>query len=493
MIGADRKDISQVIRRRQLAINTAAGSGANLVKLLVQVLLLPFMARLLGPTEFGLYALVLPTVSLLSILADGGLGMSLAREDASSHTVWSSAFWFLLVTGVGLFIFVSLWGVVLAHITRQPQIASVMTLLATSFVFITLSVVPLARLVQSGNTVVASAADVSSFLIGAIVAVVLAVYGAGVWSLAVQYLTNIIVRAVMLNLASSYSPRMEFNMHALKPHFSTGGSIVGSRLAEFSGRAVENFIYGRIFGASALGAYTFANQVPRFVCEAANNPVYDALYTYALKQNVTETGPLQNSLSRLVGMLIFPASALLIGSAPATLNILLGPKWHEAIPLLQILMMSYAFSVIASQGSALLYASGKNSIVFWNIVVLWILRIAAVTSGYFVGAVFATGGVAFANVLFATSMFVISASATRSSVLSIMRSLSRPFCSSVAGGLVCYFSLRQSITFSLGNTMGSIVAGLLTYSIVLIVIDGKTIREDFFATSKLLRPKKEYF
>ena len=48
---------------RKLAFGAIASGTVNVVKAALQLLLLPVMARLLGPDEFGVYALALPTVS----------------------------------------------------------------------------------------------------------------------------------------------------------------------------------------------------------------------------------------------------------------------------------------------------------------------------------------------------------------------------------------------------------------------------------------------
>ena len=63
---------------RKLAMGAVASGTVNVVKIGLQLLLLPVMARLLGPNEFGVYALALPTISFVTLLADGGMGASLA-------------------------------------------------------------------------------------------------------------------------------------------------------------------------------------------------------------------------------------------------------------------------------------------------------------------------------------------------------------------------------------------------------------------------------
>src|SRR5215472_6380821 len=108
---------------RRIALGAIASGGVNLIKVGLQLVLLPVMARLLGPEEFGLYALVLPTIAFVTTLADGGLGTTLVREPESSSLVWSSAFWLLLMTGSGLAICASIFGVFFGTFIAQPRIS----------------------------------------------------------------------------------------------------------------------------------------------------------------------------------------------------------------------------------------------------------------------------------------------------------------------------------------------------------------------------------
>jgi len=131
---------------RRLAFGAIASGAANGVKLGLQLLLFPVLARLLGPDEFGLFALALPTVVLIALLADGGLSATLAREDESSELVWSSAFWALSLLGVILALCSAGFGLILSYLAKQPRLFGIICVLSVSLVFMTLSVVPSARL-----------------------------------------------------------------------------------------------------------------------------------------------------------------------------------------------------------------------------------------------------------------------------------------------------------------------------------------------------------
>ena len=266
---------------RKVAIGAIASGAVNIIKVAIQLLLLPVMARLLGPDEFGLYALALPTVSLVGLLADGGLGATLAREQESSSLIWSSAFWALLLMGTTLAIGSSIFGSLLGYLAQQPRLPGMIALLSLSLVFLTLSVVPGARLTRRKNLAIGAGADLASTVIGAIIAVTMAWYGAGAWSLAVQYVATYAIRAALLNLAAFHFPSAEFSFSALRPHLVSGGIMIATRMSEYAGRITENFLLDRIFGTALLGNYTFANQVSKFATDSAANVVWAALYVQA--------------------------------------------------------------------------------------------------------------------------------------------------------------------------------------------------------------------
>src|ERR1700732_4121279 len=128
------------VSSRKLAFGAIASGTVSLIKGGLQLLMLPVMARLLGPEEFGIYALALPTVSFVALLADGGLGATLAREPETSSLGWASAFWVLLFTGFSLALGASAFGVFLAHLVQQPRVSPMVALLSLSLVFLVLSV-----------------------------------------------------------------------------------------------------------------------------------------------------------------------------------------------------------------------------------------------------------------------------------------------------------------------------------------------------------------
>lgn len=456
--------------RRLFVLNAAAGGFASLAKIGIQLALLPIMARLLGPEEYGLYALALPTVAFFTVLADGGIGLSLARERETSTLVWSTAFWLLLGSCSVIALIVTGLGFVLGMVSDQPRLPGLVALLSVSFLLMAISALPAARLVRRGNLVLHSAGDVVSTVVGAGVAILLAVRGAGAWSLAAQYVVGFVVRAAIFNAAAYERPTFAFDFQAIWPHVTMGGSVIGSRLAEFVGRAIENLLYGQAFGPAALGAYTLANQIPRFLCEAAGNPLWGALYAHALREDAVHVEPVHARLTHLLALLLFPAAALLTAAAPQVFAIAFGPKWVAATSLIQILLPFYALNAVAAQCGAILLAKGRGGAMFWTLSGLSAGRLLAVVLGPWIGVEAVAYGVGAANVAYAIAMFTALGLTTGSSPKGLLRSLAVPILASVFGAVIYLRAIDGQAVTVAGTAIG-LIAGLAAYLAVLLVFE----------------------
>ena len=471
---------------RRIALNTAAGWMANITKVATQLVMLPVMARLLGPAEFGLYALALPTISLFLVLADGGLGISLAREDESAVDVWSTAFWVLLGTGFVLSAVVTCWGSVLSVLTHEPRLFGLMAFLSISLPLITLSVLPSARLTRRGNLMVYAFTDAAATLLGSLIAVALALHGAGAWSLAAQYLSVFVVRAVVLNSAAFSVPRRVLRFATLRPHLATGSSVLGGRLSDFASRLLENVLLSEIFGPAGLGNYTFANQTSRFLCEAASNPLWATLYAQGLHLQRADIAPLHAKLSRVLAMLIFPVTALLTVAAPEILAALLGPRWANAALLLQLVLPSYALTVVAYQGTAVLLANGNNMVSFYATAANGAGRVLSVSLGLWTGLPGVGIGVAVSNLLYSAFMFAVVRRVTGASPWLVIEGLWAPAASSAFSALVCWATSMALGSGSLGATVTALMAGGFAYLLMMIVLGGARLRTDLAVIERMV-------
>jgi O-antigen/teichoic acid export membrane protein len=427
---------------RKLAFGAIASGTVNVIKVGLQLLLLPVMARLLGPEEFGIYALALPTVSFVALLADGGLGATLAREPETSTLVWSSAFWFLLLTGCALAIGASGFGILLSYFVHQPRVSPMIALLSLSLVFLVLSVPAGARLTRRRNLGVGAAADLVANLTGAVVAVVLAINGAGAWSLVAQYLSTYAMRAIVLNIGAFEMPRLEFSMSSIHPHMASGRLFIGTRLTEYIGRVVESALIDRLFGTALLGSFTFANQVSRFATETVSNVSWAALYVQALTADRTSVVDIHRRLCRMLAGILFPTTFLGAAAAPELIDALLGPKWIGLALMLRVFLPMSALLVIGIQVGPILLAIDRFGIYFWSSVGMALARVIVVFMGLWVGLAGVVYGLAAVTMLHFSVLIVLSAPLTGCRISPMLRGLLGPAISSLVAAAGCLFILK---------------------------------------------------
>jgi O-antigen/teichoic acid export membrane protein len=477
---------------RRLALGAVASGTVNIVKVGLQLMLLPIMARLLGPTEFGVYALALPTVSLVSLLADGGLGATLAREPESHSLVWSSAFWFLLLTGVVLALGASAFGIVMGYMVAQPRIAAMIAMLSLSIVFLVLAVPPSARLARRKHLGTGAVAELVANLAGAAIAIVLALRNAGAWSLVAQYLTVYATRSAILNFAAFSLPQFEFKFGVVKSHLAAGGLIIVARLVDYASRVGENVLVDRIFGTTVLGSYTFANQISKFAGEAVGNVTWAALYVQALTTDQRGTAEIHRKLCRLISAILFPVTFLAAAAAPELVNSLLGPKWIELTPMLRIMLPFAAFLTVANQITAILLAINRFDIAFWCAVGQSVGRLLAVLSGAWIGLMGAVYALAGVTLLYIAALLFYSAPATGCGPVAMLRGLIGPTVSSLVATAGCLLVLQLGPA-SVGWTIASLVIGAGVFAACMLVVDRRGVTEDWETVRRMIAgPKANY-
>ena len=365
--------------QRKLAAGAVVMGVCNGVKIALQLGLSPTLAHLLGPANFGLYSLAQPTILFVMMLADAGLGQSLARESEDNEAVWSSAFWLLLTLGVVLGVGVALWSGPLSIISRQPGLPPIMTALAASVLLLTLTISPSARLTRRGRIEVFALADLFANVVAGALALGLAFKGAGVWALVGQTLCLYGLRAITLNACAFRLPRLVFNWRAVSPHTLLGGGIVAAKFADGLGRMLEAGVVGRRFGPAGLGMYAFTNQAAWSLVQGVANPTGTMLYAHAVSaEDDAEVRALYLRLTRVTALLTLPATAVIAALSWRLTGAVLGPAWSSGIFLIALIFPSQALGTLGQLVSAAIYARGWARSQMLLAVANGALRLAAV-------------------------------------------------------------------------------------------------------------------
>lgn len=112
----------------------------------------------------------------------------------------------------------------------------------------------------------------------AIVGIVLARMGYGVWALVGQQLFNVTVDTIILWLTVKWRPRKMFSLKRLKGLFSFGWKLLVSALMDKIYNDLRQLIIGKFYSSSDLAYYNRGKQLPYLLISNINKSIDSVLF-----------------------------------------------------------------------------------------------------------------------------------------------------------------------------------------------------------------------
>lgn len=320
-------------RRAKPAIGALALSLSNMLRMGVQLAMLPVLARLVGPAEYGLVALAVPFVLFCNMLADAGLSQALARRPDVTPELESTVFWLAGGLGFGLSVFAAVAAWPLGLLMDQPRLPWLILALAPILTMSGFTAVSNARVIREGRFGVFAGGDFISTAAAAAVALTAALNGAGAWSLVAQQLTLWICKFLWVNFNARPTIRRYCRPSEVADLFRFGVHSIGSNLADFVARNLDNLIVGGVLGTMVLGWYAMAYQIVRVPDLIVSGPLY--LYVFTAMSRAANAGDrspadLVVSALRLAWTALAPIYVGLALIAPLAVEVVLGETWRPA-------------------------------------------------------------------------------------------------------------------------------------------------------------------
>src|SRR5439155_13896592 len=112
----------------------------------------------------------------------------------------------------------------------------------------------------------------------------------------------------------------------------------GSGVLIYLNRNADNFLIGRFLGAARLGAYSLAYSIMLQPQQLLLVPIQNVLFPAMSRlREPRRVGDAWLRSARLLALLTVPSYLGLTVVAPYLVAVVFGRRWHEAIPVLQIL------------------------------------------------------------------------------------------------------------------------------------------------------------
>ena len=313
-------------------------SGWNAVATFI---LFAVMARLLGPADFGVFALASLLVEIARIVSSVGLADAVIREPDLSDRFASTVFWGVTGLSVAAAAAVFVAAPFYADLVGTSEVVPVIQALALMLPVSTSAVVPAALLTRDFQYRQMTLRGIVANLLGGAAAIGLALTGWGVWALVGQFLVTSLLGSVLTWQISPWRPKLMFDPRLVRRLLVFSGSIMATHILWMLLARVQEIFISRWHGTEAVGQYRIAWRLIELVAQTLLSPIGSVtLVTFSHVQG--DLPRLQAIYGRMVGLAATAALPCLLGIgavAPLLLPLLFGEKWAASAPVAEVLVL----------------------------------------------------------------------------------------------------------------------------------------------------------
>lgn len=335
------------------------------------------LARLLGPAEFGTYAVAF--VALMAILSFNELGVSLAivrwKDDPAAIAP--------TVTTVSIAMSTVLTGLAIAAAhpfavamgdpaaTRLVQMLSLCVLIDGA---VATPAALLQREFRQGSRMVVDQVNV---WVGALVSVGLALTGVGALALVVGRLAGAGVSALLFLHYSPLPYRLGLDREHLRSLLAFGIPLAGASVIVFLVGFLDQLVVGHVLGAAMLGYYVLATNLAAWPVTLFSQPLRGVAPAYFSRLQHDPALMRHGFLSvlRLLAAVSLPVCAVLAAAAPQLVAFVYGAAWAPAAPVLRALAILAAYRIFAELAYDYLVVVGRAKAIL-RLQVVWVAVLA---------------------------------------------------------------------------------------------------------------------
>jgi len=434
------------------------------------------LARLLIPGDFGMRALANPAINLLMMFQELGFTSALIYRQTEMEEAADTAFWTVVSSSLVLYVVGFFSAPLVADFFGEPQLVSVMRVLALTMLLSSVAQVPVTLLMKDLAFKRKIIPDIAAGILGNALSIVLAMMGYGVWSLVYGQVAVSLIAAALIWFVTPWRPKFRFSMVRARELFDYGKHIIGSQALVFAITNVDNVFVGKFLTTATLGfydlAYTVANMPATQITRLVNQVMFP---TFSKVQDDLERfRRVYFTTLKYVSLLSVPIAVTTIGFADNFVTQAYGREWSRAILPMQLLGVYGLVRSIAANMGNVFKAGGKPKwltyIALWRLGMMLIFMYPAIKWGGIVGVSLFSAVVSVID--FAVSIVlanrIIHASWGKYVRILVPQGIASVI--AVLAGKVVYWETR-GLTRALVRLGGAAVAVVIVYAAIMLAID----------------------
>lgn len=359
--------------------------GAQGVSFVVSIVL----ARLIAPDAYGTIALVTVFTTILQVFVDSGMANALIQKKDTDDLDFSTVFFFNIVICCLLYLGIFFAAPMIASFYEQPELVSIIRVLCLTVIISGVRNVQQAYVSKTMQFKRFFFSTIGGTLGAAIVGIVMAYLGFGVWALVVQQILNTGVGTVILWITVKWRPKRVFSFQRLKGLFSYGWKLLAASLIDRVYNELRALIIGKMYSSADLAFYNRGNQLPNVIVTNINTSIDSVLLpTMSAEQDHRDrVRAMTRRAIKTSTYIMMPLMMMLATCAEPVIRLLLTDTWLPCVPFLRIFCFTYAFYPIHTANLNAIKAMGRSDMFLKLEVIKKIIGLIALGSTMWFGVI----------------------------------------------------------------------------------------------------------
>ncbi len=314
--------------------------GHQIINLISSVILMAVVAK----SEFGIMGILAVFIAFSNILIDSGFSRALLNRKEISDREYTTVFIFNI--GLSLILYLILFFVTphLATIFKEPRLIMVGRVLFVSFLINALGLIQQTLLIKRADFRGLTKINIPAVFLSAIISIVMAIKGYGIWALVTQVVSYSFFRTLFLWLYTGWRPKPSFSSSLLMNSMGFSSKLLVSSLIS----AVFNNIYPSIIAffypnsMNSVADYTQANKYQDIPFAMISNTFrsISMLILSEINQEIDRLKRVVSKLHKTIAFISFPLGLLMILVAHQIFEFIWADKWLSAVPYFQVLTLA---------------------------------------------------------------------------------------------------------------------------------------------------------
>lgn len=335
----------------------------------LQLIQLAILARFLSPEDFGLMAILMVVMGFAGSFIDMGIGNAVINKQDITQNELSSLYWLSIIVGLAMFGLVSLIAPIVSNFYHEPRLTQLIILIASTFVIQAFSQQFGILWQKEMRFHEIAKIEISNKVFSFVVSIYLAFLGFGIYALVYATIVGSIVQTLQylyLGL-QEHRPSLRFQVEDVRRFISFGLYQMGERTVNYFNYQIDTMLIGKLLGMEALGIYNIAKQIVMRPSQVFN-PIVTRVTFPAMSKIQDDIPKLKEVYLKTINYLSsvnFPIYAFIFVFAHELVLVIFGPKWIEAVTIIQILSIWAAWRSTGNPIGSLMLARGRADLGFW--------------------------------------------------------------------------------------------------------------------------------